>query len=44
MVSVFIVTIGLVSPVAHATNARQMSTVNFSVDPKSQDETVKVVS
>lgn len=44
VVSVFIVTIGLVSPVAHAANARQMSTVNFSVDPKSQDETVKVVS
>lgn len=44
VVTVLIVTIGLVTPVAHAQNARQMSTVNFSVDPKSQDETVTVAA
>lgn len=42
VVSVFKVIIGVVTPVAHTANARQMSTVHFSVDPSSVDETAVV--
>ncbi|MBW3088828.1 hypothetical protein KIH77_08850 [Bifidobacterium sp. 82T24] len=41
-VSVFKVTIGIKTPVAHAANQRQMSTISFSADPGSQDETATV--
>lgn len=44
IVSVYAVTIGIKTPVAHAANARQMSTISFSADPSSQDETAKVVA
>lgn len=44
VVSVFKVIIGITTPVAHAANARQMSTVHFSVDPSSQDETAVVAA
>lgn len=43
-VSVFKVTIGIKTPVAHAANQRQMSTISFSADPSSQDETATVAS
>ena len=43
-VSVHKVTIGIKTPVAHAPNQRQMSTINFSADPGSQDEDVKIVA
>ena len=43
-VSVHKVTIGIKTPVAHAPNQRQMSTISFSADPGSQDETVKIVA
>lgn len=42
IVSVYAVTIGIKTPVAHAANSRQMSTIGFSADPSSQDETAKV--
>jgi hypothetical protein len=42
IVSVYKVTIGIKTPVAHAANARQLSTVSFSTDPNSQDETAIV--
>lgn len=42
IVSVYKVTIGIKTPVAHAANARQMSTISFSADPNSQDETAVV--
>ncbi|PLS25969.1 hypothetical protein [Bifidobacterium parmae] len=41
-VSVFKVTIGIKTPVAHAANQRQMSTISFSADPGSQDETAVI--
>lgn len=41
-VSVFKTTIGITTPVAHADNARMMSTINFSVMPGSKDETAIV--
>lgn len=44
IVSVYAVTIGIKTPVAHSKNARQMSTISFSADPSSQDETAKVVA
>jgi hypothetical protein len=44
IVSVYAVTIGIKTPVAHAANARQMSTISFSADPNSQDETAKVAA
>lgn len=43
-VSVHKVTIGIKTPVAHAPNQRQMSTISFSADPGSQDEDVKIVA
>ena len=43
-VSVHKVTIGIKTPVAHAPNQRQMSTISFSADPGSQDETVKIIA
>ena len=43
-VSVHKVTIGIKTPVAHAPNQRQMSTISFSADPGSQDENVKIVA
>ena len=43
-VSVHKVTIGIKTPVAHAPNQRQMSTINFSADPGSQDEDVQIVA
>ena len=43
-VSVHKVTIGIKTPVAHAPNQRQMSTISCSADPGSQDETVKIVA
>lgn len=42
-VSVFKTTIGITTPVAHADNARMMSTISFSVMPGSKDETATVV-
>lgn len=44
IVSVYAVTIGIKTPVAHSKNARQMSTIGFSADPSSQDETAKVAA
>lgn len=44
VVSVYLATIGLKVPVAHSANSRQMSTINFSVDPISLEETVTVVA
>jgi hypothetical protein len=44
IVSVYLVTIGLKVPVAHSANSRQMSTVNFSVDPISLEESVTVAA
>ncbi|MDY4677588.1 MAG: hypothetical protein SO360_01810 [Bifidobacterium tsurumiense] len=44
VVSVFKATIGIKTPVAHAANQRQMSTISFSADPGSQDETAEVVA
>lgn len=41
-VSVFKTTIGITTPVAHADNARMMSTISFSVMPGSKDETATV--
>lgn len=43
-VSVHKVTIGIKTPVAHAPNQRQMSTISFSADPGSQDEDVQIVA
>ena len=43
-VSVFKVTIGIKTPVAHAANQRQMSTISFSADPSSQDETAVIAA
>lgn len=43
-VSVFKTVIGIVVPVAHADNARMMSTISFSVAPGSQDETATVTA
>lgn len=43
-VSVHKVTIGIKTPVAHAPNQRQMSTISFSADPGSQDENVKIIA
>ena len=43
-VSVHKVTIGIKTPVAHAPNQRQMSTISFSADPGSQDEDVKIIA
>ncbi|RSX48937.1 hypothetical protein [Bifidobacterium castoris] len=43
-VAVHKVTIGIKTPVAHAPNQRQMSTISFSADPGSQDEDVKIVA
>ncbi|RSX56773.1 hypothetical protein [Bifidobacterium samirii] len=43
-VSVFKVTIGIKTPVAHAANQRQMSTISFSAAPGSQDETATVTA
>lgn len=43
-VSVHKVTIGIKTPVAHAPNQRQMSTISFSADPGSQAEDVKIVA
>ena len=43
-VSVFKTVIGIATPVAHADNARMMSTISFSVAPGSQDETATVTS
>lgn len=43
-VSVFKVTIGIKTPVAHAANQRQMSTISFSADPGSQDETSTIAA
>lgn len=44
IVSVFPVVIGIKTPVAHAANQRQMSTISFSADPGSQDETATVAA
>lgn len=44
VVSVYKVTIGIKTPVAHASNQRQMSTISFSADPGSQDETAVVTA
>lgn len=44
IVSVYPVTIGIKTPVAHAANQRQMSTISFSADPGSQDETATVAA
>ena len=44
IVSVYAVTIGIRTPVAHAANARQMSTISYSADPSSQDETATVTA
>ncbi|BAQ32089.1 hypothetical protein [Bifidobacterium scardovii] len=41
-VSVFPVTIGIRTPVAHAANQRQLSTISFSADPASRDETAVI--
>lgn len=43
-VAVFKITVGVVTPVAAAQNTRQMSTVNFAVDPSSKDEGEAVVT
>lgn len=43
-VSVFKTVIGIATPVAHADNARMMSTISFSVAPGSQDETATVTA
>ena len=43
-VSVFKTVIGISTPVAHADNARMMSTISFSVAPGSQDETATVTA
>lgn len=43
-VSVFRVTIGIKTPVAHAKNARQLSTISFSVAPGAYDETATVTA
>ena len=42
VVSVFPVTIGIKSPIAHAANQRQLSQINFSVRTGAQDETAVV--
>jgi hypothetical protein len=39
VVSVYKVTVGIKTAVAHAANARQMSIINFACDPTSQEET-----
>lgn len=44
VVSVYPVTIGIKTPVAHAANQRQMSTISFAADPSSQDETAVVAA
>lgn len=44
IVSVYKVTIGIKTPVAHAANQRQMSVVNFTCDPSSQEETATVAA
>lgn len=44
VVSVYPVTIGIKTAVAHAANARQMSTINFSADPSSLDESATVAA
>lgn len=43
-VAVHKITVGIKTPVAHAPNQRQMSTISFSADPGSQDENVEVVA
>nr|DAZ63948.1 MAG TPA: major tail protein [Caudoviricetes sp.] len=42
VISVYLVTIGIKIPVAHSINSRQMSTINFSADPCSKEETITV--
>lgn len=44
VVSVFPVVVGIKTPVAHAANQRQLSTISFSADPGSQDETAVVTA
>lgn len=43
-VSVFKTTIGITTPVAHATNSLMMSEIKFAVTPGSKDETATVVA
>ena len=43
VISIYLATIGIKIPVAHSANSRQMSTINFSVDPISLEESVTVV-
>ena len=44
VISVYLVTIGIKIPVAHSINSRQMSTINFSADPCSKEETITVAA
>lgn len=44
VVSVYPTVIGIKTPVAHAANQRQMSTISFSADPGSRDETSTVAA
>lgn len=44
VVSMYLATIGIKVPVAHSANSRQMSTINFSVDPISREESVTVAT
>lgn len=44
IVTVLPVTIGIKTPVAHATNQRQLSQITYSVSPGAQDETATVVA
>ena len=44
VVSVYKVAIGMKNPVAHASNARQTSTISFAIDPSSLIETATVAA